>query len=91
VNTLAPYSELISRSCAPITDALIYTWDCDKDGVYSGYSQPGGNTIGDTFCRGVQMTDNSGLVRFTTIHPGWYSDRYAARGQKTSVTSFRTP
>jgi protocatechuate 3,4-dioxygenase beta subunit len=51
VNTLAPYSELISRSCAPITDALIYTWDCDKDGVYSGYSQPGGNTIGDTFCR----------------------------------------
>ena len=62
-------------SCAPITDALIYAWHCDKDGVYSGYSQPGGNTLGETFCRGVQMTDSTGLVRFTTIYPGWYSGR----------------
>jgi protocatechuate 3,4-dioxygenase beta subunit len=65
----------VSDSCAPITDALIYTWHCDKDGVYSGYSQPGGNTLGETFCRGVQMTDSIGLVRFTTIYPGWYSGR----------------
>ncbi len=33
----------VNDSCAPITDALIYTWHCDKDGIYSGYSQPGGN------------------------------------------------
>lgn len=65
----------VNDSCAPITDALIYTWHCDKDGVYSGYSQPGGNTVGETFCRGVQMTDSTGLVRFTTIYPGWYSGR----------------
>lgn len=65
----------VNDSCAPITDALIYTWHCDKDGVYSGYSQPGGNTLGETFCRGVQMTDSTGLVRFTTIYPGWYSGR----------------
>lgn len=65
----------VSDNCTPITDALIYAWHCDKDGVYSGYSQPGGNTLGETFCRGVQMTDSTGLVRFTTIYPGWYSGR----------------
>jgi protocatechuate 3,4-dioxygenase beta subunit len=27
------------------------------------------------FLRGVQMTDSAGLVRFTTIYPGWYSGR----------------
>ena len=43
--------------------------------MYSGYSQPGGNTVGQTFCRGVQMTDSTGLARFTTIYPGWYTGR----------------
>jgi protocatechuate 3,4-dioxygenase beta subunit len=65
----------INASCAPITDALVYTWHCDKDGAYSGYNQPGSNTLGQTFCRGVQMTDSTGLTRFTTIYPGWYSGR----------------
>jgi protocatechuate 3,4-dioxygenase beta subunit len=65
----------VTASCAPITNALVYVWHCDKDGVYSGYSQGGSNTIGETFCRGVQMTDSSGLARFTTIYPGWYSGR----------------
>ena len=40
-----------------------------------GYNQPGNNTVGQTFCRGVQMTDSTGLARFTTIYPGWYSGR----------------
>ena len=65
----------VSASCAPITNALVYTWHCDKDGAYSGYNQPGSNTVGETFCRGVQMTDSTGLARFTTIYPGWYSGR----------------
>jgi protocatechuate 3,4-dioxygenase beta subunit len=65
----------VSASCAPITDALVYVWHCDKDGLYSGYNQGGASTVGETFCRGVQMTDSTGLVRFTTIYPGWYSGR----------------
>lgn len=65
----------VSASCTPITDALVYTWHCDKDGAYSGYNQQGNNTVGQTFCRGVQMTDSTGLARFTTIYPGWYSGR----------------
>jgi protocatechuate 3,4-dioxygenase beta subunit len=65
----------VNANCTPITDALVYTWHCDKDGAYSGYNQPGNNTVGQTFCRGVQMTDGTGLARFTTIYPGWYSGR----------------
>ena len=65
----------VNANCTPITNALVYAWHCDKDGAYSGYSQPGNNTVGQTFCRGVQMTDSTGLVRFTTIYPGWYSGR----------------
>jgi protocatechuate 3,4-dioxygenase beta subunit len=65
----------VNSGCAPITNALVYVWHCDKDGAYSGYNQPGANTTGETFCRGVQMTDSAGLARFTTIYPGWYSGR----------------
>ena len=28
-----------------------------------------------TFCRGIQVTDRSGQVAFTTIYPGWYAGR----------------
>lgn len=65
----------VNNNCAPITNALVYVWQCDKDGVYSGYNQPGANTLGQTFCRGVQMTDSNGQVRFTSIYPGWYTGR----------------
>ena len=60
---------------APISNARVDVWHCDKDGVYSGYSQPGANTVGETFCRGIQLTDSDGKVTFTTIYPGWYSGR----------------
>ena len=66
----------ISNGCAPINQAAsIYIWHCDKDGVYSGYSQPGANTIGETFMRGIQDVDENGEVTFTTIYPGWYNGR----------------
>lgn len=65
----------VGSACGPITNAAVYVWHCDKDGVYSGYSQPGANTVGQTFMRGIQVTDNNGEVTFTTIYPGWYSGR----------------
>lgn len=58
-----------------LTNARVDVWHCDKDGVYSGYSQAGANTVGETFCRGIQLTDRDGKVTFTTIYPGWYSGR----------------
>ena len=65
----------VNNACTPITNALVYVWQTDKDGLYSGYRQPGGNTIGQTFCRGVQPTDSQGVARFTSIYPGWYPGR----------------
>lgn len=65
----------INDGCAPVPNARVDIWHCDKDGVYSGYAQPGGSTVGQTFMRGIQMTDANGTVAFTTIYPGWYSGR----------------
>jgi len=63
-------------SCEPIENARVDVWHCDKDGVYSGYAQPGGvNTVGQTFMRGIQTTDAFGQVYFDTIYPGWYPGR----------------
>jgi|GEM_PF-259312 len=65
----------INNNCSPVPNARVDIWQTDKEGVYSGYSQPGANTVGQTFMRGIQMTDASGQVRFHTIYPGWYNGR----------------
>jgi protocatechuate 3,4-dioxygenase beta subunit len=65
----------LNASCAPIENAAVYLWQTNRDGLYSGYSQPEGNTVGQTFCRGVQLTDCNGDAVFETIFPGWYSGR----------------
>ena len=67
----------VNNSCVPIANAAIYIWHCDKDGVYSGYAnQTGGvNASGQTFLRGIQVTDASGQVALDTIYPGWYAGR----------------
>ena len=84
---------LVDAECRPIEGARIDVWHCDKDGLYSGYEQPEGDTSGEKFLRGSQVTDASGQARFTTIYPGWYAGRathlhFKARsGATTYVTS----
>lgn len=65
----------VNRDCAPIESARVDVWHCNAEGVYSGYQQPGANTEGETFCRGIQLTDANGQVEFITIFPGWYAGR----------------
>lgn len=66
----------LNNNCAPIENAALYVWHCDKDGIYSGYTQPGGvSTVGEIFCRGVQYTDCNGEAAFLTMYPGWYNGR----------------
>ncbi|HEX6791228.1 MAG TPA: intradiol ring-cleavage dioxygenase [Candidatus Krumholzibacteria bacterium] len=63
----------VNRGCAPIRNARVDVWHCDKDGVYSGFA--GEETRGETFLRGIQHSDESGRVTFQTIYPGWYYGR----------------
>ena len=63
--------------CSPIANARVDVWHCDRDGVYSGFSsQPDGvDARGETFCRGIQLSDAEDRVEFRTIYPGWYPGR----------------
>jgi protocatechuate 3,4-dioxygenase beta subunit len=63
------------NGCAALADASVEVWQCDASGNYSEYSQPGYNGTGQTFLRGLQITDASGRVTFNTIYPGWYAGR----------------
>jgi protocatechuate 3,4-dioxygenase beta subunit len=68
---------LTNGGCAPLRDAAVHIWQCDALGEYSGVSGPGQRSSegGRDFLRGVQHSDANGLVRFTTIYPGWYPGR----------------
>jgi protocatechuate 3,4-dioxygenase beta subunit len=64
-----------SQACAALSGAAVEVWQCDADGHYSEYAQPGYNGTGQTFLRGLQRSDSSGQVTFLTVYPGWYSGR----------------
>ena len=59
--------------CSPLTGAYVDIWHCNASGIYSDEAQE--NTTGQKYLRGYQITDDNGLVQFTTIYPGWYSGR----------------
>jgi protocatechuate 3,4-dioxygenase beta subunit len=65
----------VARGCTPLAGARVDLWHCDKDGVYSGFDHPGSDAEGERFLRGIQVSDATGVVRFTTIYPGWYEGR----------------
>lgn len=65
----------VNADCAPLAGAMVYIWHCDREGAYSGYSQPGIDETGKTYLRGVQATGADGKVTFATVFPGWYSGR----------------
>ena len=60
-----------------LAGAAVYIWHCSRDGHYSVYSggMNGGDYSDSTWFRGVQVTDASGAVHFTTVFPGRYSGR----------------
>lgn len=56
-----------------LVGAGVYLWHCDRDGDYSLYS----DGLEDVnYLRGVQETDATGTVRFTSIYPACYSGRW---------------
>ncbi len=59
--------------CAPLAGYAVYIWQCDRDGLYSLYSE---GVTGENYLRGVQETDSDGKVTFTTIFPACYPGRW---------------
>jgi protocatechuate 3,4-dioxygenase beta subunit len=62
----------VNASCAPLAGYAVYLWHCDRNGNYSLYS----GAAGESYLRGVQVTDANGQVTFTTIYPACYDGRW---------------
>ncbi len=66
-------------ACSPISGARVDIWQCDAEGLYSGYADQGfdgGVDVRDeTFLRGWQAADAGGMTEFQTIYPGTYPIR----------------
>jgi protocatechuate 3,4-dioxygenase beta subunit len=59
------------KGCAPLAGHAVYLWHCDAGGQYSIYDTPDRN-----YLRGVQVSDDVGRVRFTTVFPACYAGRW---------------
>ncbi|TIX73077.1 MAG: protocatechuate dioxygenase, partial [Mesorhizobium sp.] len=71
--------QVVDAACRPLAGGRVDIWHCDAQGHYSGYPGQGDgedvDTSGQIFLRGWQKTDESGIVSFATIYPGWYRGR----------------
>ncbi|KAF1839190.1 putative extracellular dioxygenase [Decorospora gaudefroyi] len=70
------------NTCDPVPKAFLEIWHCNSTGVYSGVVAEG-NGVGtadesnlqNTALRGIQQSDESGVVQFQTLFPGHYVGR----------------
>jgi protocatechuate 3,4-dioxygenase beta subunit len=62
-----------ANDCAALAGAAVYLWHCNREGLYSLYSQ---GVTSENYLRGVQQTDANGVVAFTSIFPACYSGRW---------------
>lgn len=58
------------QACAPVPGAIVDVWHSDYLGDYSSFQG-----AGTTQMRGIQTTNQNGLVFFRTMYPGWYPGR----------------
>jgi protocatechuate 3,4-dioxygenase beta subunit len=65
----------LTSACAPLAGATVDVWQCDAAGQYSDVKDKLFDTVGRKFLRGHQVTNADGVVKFTTIYPGWYPTR----------------
>ncbi|KAI0008830.1 Intradiol ring-cleavage dioxygenase [Xylariaceae sp. FL0662B] len=77
-------------TCEPLSGAALTIWNCNASGFYSGFTgvnpdtvelldgwtkRDDGTTDDETFLRGVQISDQNGMVEFLTKFPGYYTSR----------------
>lgn len=63
--------EVRDTDCNPIVGATVDVWHAAPDGTYSGVEE----AEGETYLRGVQVTDGDGVATFQSVVPGWYPGR----------------
>ena len=61
----------VAHGSVPLGGHAIYLWCCDASGAYSLYTVPG-----ESYQRGVQVTDARGRASFTLTFPGCYDGRW---------------
>ncbi|KAF2625776.1 aromatic compound dioxygenase [Macroventuria anomochaeta] len=61
-------------TCQPVPELFVDVWNCNATGYYSGV-ESGQGGLNTTFLRGIQETDEDGVVAFETIFPGHYDGR----------------
>ncbi|KAI1073757.1 Intradiol ring-cleavage dioxygenase [Whalleya microplaca] len=77
-------------TCEPLSGAALTIWNCNASGYYSGFTGVDPNTVelldgwtkredgttdDETFLRGIQVSDENGMVEFLTTFPGYYASR----------------
>lgn len=83
------------NTCEPVPEIYTDFWHCNATGVYSGVVANGnGDTEDDsnlnaTFLRGIQPSDEEGVIRYESIFPGHYTGR-ATHIHCTSPSIFET-
>ncbi|WP_019204340.1 intradiol ring-cleavage dioxygenase [Tsukamurella sp. 1534] len=63
----------LANGGTPFAGAAVYVWHCDRAGRYSLYSD---GVTDQNYLRGVQIADDAGLVRFTSVFPACYDGRW---------------
>ena len=63
----------VSAACANLEGYAVYLWHCTREGGYSLYSS---GVTAQNYLRGVQVSNASGELSFTTVFPGCYSGRW---------------
>ncbi|KAJ6021203.1 hypothetical protein N7540_006707 [Penicillium herquei] len=70
-----------TNTCEPLPNIYTDIWHCNATGVYSGVQASGNGDQSDatnldaTFLRGIQPSDDEGIVQFDSIFPGHYTGR----------------
>ncbi|PHH85740.1 hypothetical protein CDD83_11235 [Cordyceps sp. RAO-2017] len=69
------YQFIDINTCRPVPGLLVDVWHANATGVYSGVTARGQGGLRTTHGRGVQRTDDDGVVQFDTVFPGHYAGR----------------
>ncbi|KAE9964255.1 hypothetical protein BLS_008512 [Venturia inaequalis] len=77
----AEFQVIDVNTCEPVPNFYLDYWHCNATGVYSGVVSNGNGDTSDTtnlnktFLRGIQATDDEGVVSFDGHFPGHYTSR----------------